>query len=94
MPTYEMSEEEREHRQRMLEHAQNYNNTSTPISSSTYSCPVCWEDVPIPDYIKYGPIKCYGCDTRLRIERDADFHDGMWHDLTRLIPIDDDEHPA
>jgi len=50
-----------------------------------YSCPVCSDDVEATDDSHI--VICESCTTRLRVERDAQFDRGMWHDLTRLIPI-------
>jgi ribosomal protein L37AE/L43A len=73
-----MTEEERKHRQRMIDYADSCN--------LTYSCPVCGDDVSILFHHKI--VHCPVCNCKLRIEPDAQFEGGMWHDLTRLVPIE------
>jgi transcription elongation factor Elf1 len=76
-----MTQEERKHRQRMIDYA----------NSWTYGCPVCGEDLlerTVPLEIKKKIVVCPFCNSKLRIEADAQFEGGMWHDLTRLVPIE------
>jgi DNA-directed RNA polymerase subunit RPC12/RpoP len=56
-------------------------------SLNYYSCPECEEDVPtrLP-LAKY--VTCPGCKSKLEIHPDADFENGMWHDLTTLSVVD------
>ena len=53
-----------------------------------YPCPSCEEDVrvPIPPS-KY--VVCQSCKRQLEIHPDAEFYDGLWHDLTTLSIVDD-----
>jgi len=74
-----MTEGQRKHIKRMIEYANSRN-------TQTYNCPVCCDDISVHDN-HHGILKCSSCATRLRVERDAQFEGGMWHDLTRLIPI-------
>jgi hypothetical protein len=52
-----------------------------------YPCSNCEEAVrvPIPPS-KY--IICQHCKTQLEIHPDAEFYDGLWHDLTTLSVVD------
>lgn len=73
-----MNLKEREHRQHMIDYAKS--------CEMTYSCPICGEDVPVSFHHKI--VHCPSCNCALRIEPDAQFEGGMWHDLTRLVPIE------
>ena len=52
--------------------------------TQTYSCPVCGDDVETSDYSH--TVICESCATPLHVERDAQFDESGWHDLTELIP--------
>ena len=97
-----MTEHERNHLLRMVKHAEkvrrNMDNlrATNPVTPKelekiksrdvqTYSCPVCGDDVTAHD--SAHSVKCRSCATRLRVDRDAQFEGGAWHDLTRLVPI-------
>jgi uncharacterized Zn finger protein (UPF0148 family) len=58
------------------------NNALSKIMSSTYSCPVCNDDVPVGE--KEYTVYCPSCEERLLVDRDAEFEAGVWHDLTKL----------
>jgi hypothetical protein len=47
-----------------------------------YRCPVCSADVPVGhnEHIVY----CADCESTLDVNRDAEFRDGHWRDLTTL----------
>lgn len=50
----------------------------------SYECPKCDEYVEIlsttPEH-----FNCPWCGQSLRLSTDAEFEDGMWHDLSRLV---------
>jgi hypothetical protein len=48
-----------------------------------YDCPKCGDPVEVGDNDIYWV--CKGCCNEGRIDRDAEFVDGMWKDLTSLI---------
>lgn len=73
-----MTEQERAHRQRMIDFA-------TWRNTQTYSCPVCADDVEVGEHSRI--VICESCATKLRVDPDASFDGGLWHDLTRLVPI-------
>lgn len=53
--------------------------------SREYSCPVCYDDVEVPERTIY--VTCPRCKTSLGVSVDADFRNGAWHDLTHLYPL-------
>ena len=54
---------------------------SSPLPNF-YSCPECSDDVPVEEgeHIVFCPC----CEERLLVDPEAEFRDGMWHDLTKL----------
>lgn len=45
-----------------------------------YECPVCGEYVEV-DVEKLNPeATCFECGTELKLNQDASWEDGMWHD--------------
>ena len=48
-----------------------------------YDCPVCRESIEVPDH-ETEAVHCNACDHNARVNRDAEFVDGMWRDLTTL----------
>jgi endogenous inhibitor of DNA gyrase (YacG/DUF329 family) len=52
--------------------------------TATYSCPICGDDVTVghTEHIVY----CPECEATLSVDRDAEFRDGHWRDLTTLTP--------
>jgi hypothetical protein len=61
-------------------------------NTNEYSCPNCEEDVSVPlPASKY--VNCGHCKTKLEVHPDAEFYDGLWHDLTTLSIVDEErEH--
>jgi hypothetical protein len=57
-----------------------------------YPCPGCEEDVDVPvPASKY--VSCQHCKVKLEVHPDAEFYDGLWHDLTTLSIVDEErEH--
>lgn len=53
-----------------------------------YPCPSCEEDVRVP-IPPSAYVVCQHCKTQLEIHPDAEFYDGLWHDLTTLSIVDD-----
>lgn len=55
------------------------------MSVRYYSCPQCHDDLPVGD----GDVtaNCQNCRKTFAVDRDAEFRDGMWRDLTTLRPV-------
>jgi transcription initiation factor IIE alpha subunit len=49
-----------------------------------YECPVCAEWVAILNTTSHK-FNCPWCKEPLLLERDAEFENGAWHDLSRLV---------
>jgi hypothetical protein len=51
----------------------------------TYFCPKCDEEVEVrPDQ---DSVTCSHCQSSLRVDSDASFDDGIWHDRTKLFVV-------
>jgi hypothetical protein len=51
-------------------------------------CPSCEHPITIPsDATRNEPIHCLKCCKYWRLNEDAEFVDGMWHNLTTLEPV-------
>ncbi len=59
-------------------------------------CPFCWEDIDtMNDVITTTPYlqstqtiaACPSCHAKVEVSYDAEFDDGMWHDLTTIRPL-------
>ena len=60
----------------------------------TYECPKCEEWVEILPTTGEN-LECPWCKVKLRLDTDAEFENGMWHDLSKLRfanPWDDPAH--
>lgn len=57
--------------------------------SNDFECPNCfeWLKVPIP-YARY--VDCPSCRAKLEIHPDAEFDEGVWHDLTELSIVEEE----
>ena len=55
--------------------------------STEYCCPCCYSDVTVGETEAF--VRCPACKTLLEVNRDADFKDGLWRDLTTLRPHED-----
>ena len=56
--------------------------------SRDYECPVCdeWISVTLDsENIDTNDLKCPWCKTRLRLDADAEFENGSWRDLSKLV---------
>jgi predicted RNA-binding Zn-ribbon protein involved in translation (DUF1610 family) len=51
----------------------------------SYECPVCGEWIEITPNKEKGTFNCPECYERLRLDVDAEFRDGSWHDLSKLV---------
>jgi DNA-directed RNA polymerase subunit RPC12/RpoP len=61
-----------------------------PEPYNDYPCPNCEADVRVSlPAAKYA--ECEECGAKLEIHPDAEFYDGMWHDLTELSVVDPGE---
>ncbi len=49
----------------------------------TYDCPSCGAEVEWPSYQRM--VFCPECGTLLELDVDAEFENGMWRDLSRVI---------
>lgn len=58
---------------------------------NTYSCPICSDDVSVARPIADKFVICTGCGSKLSVDVDAEFENGMWHDLTSLSPVEGEE---
>jgi hypothetical protein len=54
-----------------------------------YDCPTVGCDALIEVDERYANIRCPSCHVLFELDTDADYHDGAWHDLTRLVPAVD-----
>jgi hypothetical protein len=50
-----------------------------------YVCPVCDEWIEIVPGKEKGAFNCPWCHELLRLDVDAEFTDGSWHDLSKLV---------
>ena len=57
---------------------------ATNFMTRDYQCPKCGEWLVVAAH--NTQVKCSHCKTLLAVEPDADFVNGLWHDLTQLIP--------
>ena len=48
-----------------------------------YECPNCFEYIEVPDH-ETEAVHCKHCDFNIQVDRDGEFVDGMWRDLTTL----------
>jgi len=54
------------------------------MPNTAYECPCCGEWIEIlPTTEKI--FNCPWCNEKLRVSRDAEFVDGLWHDRTKLV---------
>jgi len=51
----------------------------------TYECPKCDEWIEITPGTKRDLFNCPWCGEKLRLDADADFENGSWHDRSKLV---------
>jgi predicted RNA-binding Zn-ribbon protein involved in translation (DUF1610 family) len=51
----------------------------------SYECPNCGEWVAILPSTNKGKFPCPWCKQSLRLDADAEFTNGSWHDRSRLV---------
>jgi uncharacterized protein YlaI len=51
-----------------------------------YICPVCKDEIEVDT--NENNLKCLSCNALLRVDTDAEFLDGSWHDRTTLTHVD------
>jgi len=53
----------------------------------SYECPnpECQEWIEILPTTQKDDFSCPWCDEKLRLDIDAEFENGMWHDLSKLV---------
>lgn len=50
-----------------------------------HECPWCEYPIEIDEHLHYGVIHCPECQEPSVLDVDAEFCDGSWHDLSKLI---------
>lgn len=51
----------------------------------SYECPECGEWLEIKEGVQ--TLDCTCCGEPLEFDADAEFRDGMWHDLSKLVSL-------
>ena len=50
-----------------------------------YECPKCGDWIELHTETSGTVFKCPWCNERLRLDADAEFENGIWHDLSKLV---------
>lgn len=55
------------------------------MTNPSYECPVCGEWIEILSTTNKANMNCPWCNERLRLDVDAEFDNGSWRDLSKLV---------
>ncbi len=56
------------------------------MSQPEYECPVCGEWIETPEHYQGDyKVRCPSCGEKLVLSVDAEFENGSWHDLSKLV---------
>jgi transcription initiation factor IIE alpha subunit len=59
--------------------------TESEVMYPSYECPQCNDWIEIGPGKEKGTFNCPSCGEVLRLDADAEFRDGSWHDLSKLV---------
>jgi predicted RNA-binding Zn-ribbon protein involved in translation (DUF1610 family) len=53
----------------------------------SYPCPECGEWIRILPTTNKSDLPCPWCGVHLRLDEDAEWENGMWHNLSKLVTV-------